>query len=211
MRTVAAEFVANNARDENGDAVFHSKELRWFGTNAYNLGVVHCTTWAPGRLASLFKSCLVFMQPLSTSEEDTADDAADFTFTSLRCHFVLASLYVSEARMMTNEHTSSLYSDVEEHTTAFTKLFVSSCGATADKYPDLLQKLGILSVFQFEALLFRHSYEVLPSVIKQARLCNDANVLKALGGCLIQSEAPAQGTPALIMPTIHACREARAN
>lgn len=211
LRIVAAEFVANNARDENGDAVFHPKELRWFGTNGYNLGVVHCTTWAPGRLASLFKSCLAFMEPLSASEEDTADDAADFAVTILRCHFVLASLFISEARIITNEHTCSLYSDVEEHTTAFTKLFASSCGATADKYPDLLQKLGILCVFHFEALLFRHSYEKLPCVVKQARLCNDANVLKALGGCLIQSEAPAKGTSALIMPTIHAWREARAN
>ncbi len=203
MDIVAAEFVASNARDENGDAVFHAAELRWFSTNAYNFGVVHCTTWGPGRLASLFKSCLVFTQALFSSEADTTDDSADSDFTILRCHFILASLYISEARIIKNEHTSSLYADVEQHTMAFTKLFVSSCGAAVDQYPDLLQKLGILCVFQFEALLFRHSYKNLPCIITQARLCNDANVLKALGGCLIQSEAPVQGTSALF-PETHA-------
>ncbi|OAQ96543.1 hypothetical protein LLEC1_04136 [Akanthomyces lecanii] len=195
MKYVAAEFVTDNARDENGDAVFTAAELRWFSTNAYNLGAVHCTTWAPGRLAALFKSCLVFTQALASSkDDDLTGAAADSTFTILRCHFVLASLYISQARIVNNEHTCSLYADVEQHTAAFAELFMSSCGAAVDKYPDLLQKQGILCIFQFEALLFRHFYEPLPGIIKQARLCNDANVLKALGGCLLQSDAPVQGS-----------------
>ncbi len=183
----------SNARDDNGDAVFHAAELRWFSTNAYNLGVAHCTVWAPGLLASLFQSCIVFTQALSSSSDD--DNAAtDATFTIFRCHFVLASLYMSEARVVENEHRASLYVDVEKHATAFTKLFTTHCGSSADKYPDLRQKLGVLCVFQFEALLFRHSYDHLPCIVQQAGLCSDVNVLKALGACLVQSEAPVQGT-----------------
>ncbi|OAA44090.1 Meiosis specific protein SPO22 [Beauveria brongniartii RCEF 3172] len=192
----AAEFVASNARDDQGDLVFPAAELRWFSTNAYNLGVVHCTLWEPGRLVSLFQSCLVFTQALSssTSTSDDATDAADLVLTLLRCHFVLASLYISEAQLPNNEHTPSLYADVERHASAYATLFTETCGAaaTSKPCPDLRQKLGVLCVFHCEALLSRQSYDHVPRIIKQAgRLCsNDVNVLKALGGCVIQSEAP---------------------
>ncbi|KAM3432339.1 hypothetical protein NHJ13734_006920 [Beauveria thailandica] len=197
----AAEFVASNARDDHGDLVFPAAELRWFSTNAYNLGVVHCTLWQPGRLVSLFQSCLVFTQALSSctastsTSDDDAPDAADLVLTVLRCHFVLASLYMSEAQLPDNEHTPSLYADVERHASAYAALFTETCGAAATSStpcPDLRQKLGVLCVFHCEALLSRQSYDHAARIIKQAgRLCsNDVNVLKALGGCVIQSEAP---------------------
>ncbi|KAM3500684.1 hypothetical protein MY10362_006184 [Beauveria mimosiformis] len=201
FHTGTAEFVASNARDDHGDLVFPAAELRWFSANAYNLGVVHCTRWEPGRLVSLFQSCLVFTQALSSSTSTTSDDAtdaatdaADLVLTLLRCHFVLASLYMSEAQLPNNEHTPSLYSDVERHASAYATLFTETCGAaaTSKPCPDLRQKLGVLCVFHCEALLSRQSYDHVPRIIKQAgRLCsNDVNVLKALGGCVIQSEAP---------------------
>ncbi|KAM0739654.1 hypothetical protein ACQRIT_004838 [Beauveria bassiana] len=193
----AAEFVASNARDDHGDLVFPAAELRWFSTSAYNLGVVHCTLWESGRLVSLFQSCLVFTQALSSStsaSDNDATDAADLVLTVLRCHFVLASLYMSEAQLPNNEHTPSLYADVERHASAYATLFTETCGAaaTSKTCPDLRQKLGVLCVFHCEALLSRQCYDHVPRIIKQAgRLCSsDVNVLKALGGCVIQSEAP---------------------
>ncbi|KGQ06273.1 Cell wall protein PRY3 [Beauveria bassiana D1-5] len=198
----AAEFVASNARDDHGDFVFPAAELRWFSTNAYNLGVVHCTLWESGRLVSLFQSCLVFTQALSsstsTSDNDDATDAADWVLTVLRCHFVLASLYMSEAQLPNNEHTPSLYADVERHASAYATLFTETCGAaaTSKTCPDLRQKLGVLYVFHCEALLSRQCYDHVSRIIKQVgRLCSDdVNVLKTLGGCVIQSEVPVTGT-----------------
>ncbi|EGX88926.1 Meiosis specific protein SPO22 [Cordyceps militaris CM01] len=195
---LAASFVADHARDTHGNAVFSPAELRWFSANAYNLGVARCTVWAPGRLASLWESCLVFSQAaalLATpiSEEDVkATDAEAATLTTLRCHFVLASLYVAEARLVQSEHTRSLYADVEKHAAAYTKLLTGSAAAAA-RCPDLLQKLGVLCVLHWEALLARQSHEHLPCIIQHARLCSDVDVLKALGGCVLQSEAPASG------------------
>ncbi|KAF1738225.1 hypothetical protein CRV24_000148 [Beauveria bassiana] len=199
---VALFHTASNARDDHGDLVFPAAELRWFSTNAYNLGVVHCTLWESGRLVSLFQSCLVFTQALSSatpaSDNDDATEAADLVLTVLRCHFVLASLYMSEAQLPDNEHTPSLYADIERHASAYATLFTETCGAaaTSKTCPDLRQKLGVLCVFHCEALLSRQCYDHVPRIIEQAgRLCsNDANVLKALGGCVIQSEAPVAGT-----------------
>ncbi|TQV91646.1 Meiosis specific protein SPO22 [Cordyceps javanica] len=202
---LAAEFVADNARDENGEAVFHAAELRWFSTNAYNLGVAQCTLWEPGRLVSLFRSCLEFAQALASSSGDQVSltAAADATLTMLRCHFVLASLYISEAQAVKNEHTQSLYADAEKHATAFTRLFTEHCGGEPGQYPDLLQKLGILCVFQFEALLARSFYDHLHCIVQHARRCNDADVLKALGGCLIQSEAPVKVQSSLLKTIVN--------
>lgn len=185
---VASEFVANNVRDEHGNPVFHDAELHWFSINSYNLGVLHCTSWEPGRLVLLFKSCLVFTAALPVEQE-----AADATTIMLRCHFILASLCISEAQIIKSEHTPSLYADVEAHAEAFTALCSQRWNSAAPPDPDLLQKHGILCVFHSEALLFRHHYDHLPCIIKHARFCKDANVLRALGGCLLQREAPVQG------------------
>ncbi|KAJ3472006.1 hypothetical protein NLG97_g11371 [Lecanicillium saksenae] len=199
---LASEFAASSVRDDNGETVFTSDELRWFSTNSYNLGVIHVTSWEPGRLASLFKSCLVFTQAALSSDADAVDAAQD-TFIMLRCHFILASLYISEAQIIKNEHTQSLYADVEHHATEFVHVLVHDQGSAAANCPDLLQKLGILCAFQFEALLYRQFFDHLPCVIKQARLCKDANVLKALGGCLIRSDAPVQVKSSLLKSIVN--------
>ncbi|OAA52865.1 Meiosis specific protein SPO22 [Cordyceps fumosorosea ARSEF 2679] len=189
----AAAFVADNARDDAGDAVFRGAELRWFAVHAYNIGVARCTLWPPGLLASLFQSCLVFSQALSSSSPPSEDDA-DATLITLRCHFVLASLYVSEARAGGGgggEHAPSLYADAERHAAAFAALFAEAGQRrVGGQCPDLRRKLGVLCLFHCEALLARQSHEHLPCVVKQARLCGDVDVFKALGSCVIQSEAP---------------------
>ncbi|KAJ6786811.1 hypothetical protein PWT90_02639 [Aphanocladium album] len=199
---IASEFVTSNVHDDNGETVFHDGELLWFSTNSYNLGVIYCTSWEPGRLVSLFKSCLIFTQALSTGADVT--DIAQATLTIFRCHFILASLYISEARIIKTEHTQSLYADVEHHATEFTTMLVDRCDpATTINCPDLLQKHGILCIFQFEALLSRQCFDHLPCIVKQARICKDANVFKALGGCLLQSDAPVQVKSSLLKSIVN--------
>lgn len=194
--------MSKEVHDETGAGVFNTAELQWFYTNAYNLGAVYCTSWDPGCVVSLFKSCLAFIQafPLAspdaamTTPSDTAE--ADVLLTSLRCHFVLASLYISEAQKnQSGEHTASLYADAEHHAAAFASRFKQTIATSlpASCCPDLLQKYGILCVFHLEALLFRQAWESVLPIIDQTRLCRDGNVFKALGDCLIASAAPSQG------------------
>ncbi|KAF5532762.1 transcription factor [Fusarium napiforme] len=72
-------------------------------------------------------------------------------------------------------------------------------------YPDLLAKLSTLFVFDFESAVCLKSWDDLSQIIRRARICKDEIMYKAMGDCLLRSEASGNvvyGTMRLIINEI---------
>ncbi|KAF5630454.1 transcription factor [Fusarium tjaetaba] len=72
-------------------------------------------------------------------------------------------------------------------------------------YPDLLAKLSTLFVFDFESAVCLKSWDDLSQIIRRARICKDEMMYKAMGDCLLRSEASGNvvyGTMRLIINEI---------
>ncbi|KAF5598425.1 transcription factor [Fusarium pseudocircinatum] len=72
-------------------------------------------------------------------------------------------------------------------------------------YPDLLAKLSTLFVFDFESAVCLKSWDDLSQIIRKARICKNEMMYKAMGDCLLRSEASGNvvyGTMRLIINEI---------
>ncbi|KAF4450714.1 transcription factor [Fusarium austroafricanum] len=56
-------------------------------------------------------------------------------------------------------------------------------------YPDLLAKMSTLFVFDFESAICLKNWDDLSQIIRKARVCKDEIMYKAMGDCLLRSEA----------------------
>ncbi|KAH7181876.1 meiosis protein SPO22/ZIP4 like-domain-containing protein [Fusarium sp. MPI-SDFR-AT-0072] len=174
----AGEHAILEPKDEQGCKVFTVSELHWFRKNAYNIGVTKC------------------------------HDDTDLRLMSVRCHFVVAAALISQARTGDKvDEQLQQYLETRRHISEFDTLFDAHFrnDPKSQIYPDLLAKLSTLFVFDFESAVFLKSWDDLSQIIRKARICKDEMMYKAMGDCLLRSEASGNvvyGTMRLIINEI---------
>ncbi|KAL5619511.1 hypothetical protein FOVSG1_001733 [Fusarium oxysporum f. sp. vasinfectum] len=202
----AGEHAKLEPKDEQGCRVFTVSELHWFRKNAYNIGVTKCHVWGLWYLIRIFRACLAFVDCYPSdlpSEDDT-----DLRLMSVRCHFVVAAALISQARTGDKvDEQLQQYLETRRHISEFDTLFDAHFrnDSKSQVYPDLLAKLSTLFVFDFESAVCLKSWDDLRHIIRKARICKDEMMYKAMGDCLLRSEASGNvvyGTMRLIINEI---------
>ncbi|RKK55326.1 hypothetical protein BFJ66_g4151 [Fusarium oxysporum f. sp. cepae] len=202
----AGEHAKLEPKDKQGCRVFTVSELHWFRKNAYNIGVTKCHVWGLWYLIRIFRACLAFVDCYPSdlpSEDDT-----DLRLMSVRCHFVVAAALISQARTGDKvDEQLQQYLETRRHISEFDTLFDAQFrnDSKSQVYPDLLAKLSTLFVFDFESAVCLKSWDDLRHIIRKARICKDEMMYKAMGDCLLRSEASGNvvyGTMRLIINEI---------
>ncbi|SPJ87099.1 related to transcription factors [Fusarium torulosum] len=156
----AGETAELDPKDERGDKIFTVPELHWFRKNAYNIGVTNYD--------------------------------ADLRLMAARCHFVIAAALVSQARTEDRvDEQLQDYLEARRHISEFETIFESYFGndTKSQVNRDLLAKLSTLFVFDFEIAICLKSWDDLGQIVRKARICKDETMYKAMGDCLLRSEA----------------------
>ncbi|KAF5612675.1 transcription factor [Fusarium subglutinans] len=157
-------------------------------------------------LIRIFRACLAFVDCYSSdlpSEDDT-----DLRLMSVRCHFVVAAALISQARTGDKvDEQLQQYLETRRHISEFDTLFDAQFrnDPKSQIYPDLLAKLSTLFVFDFESAVCLKSWDDLGQIIRKARICKNEMMYKAIGDCLLRSEASGSvvyGTMRLIINEI---------
>ncbi|KAH7133344.1 meiosis protein SPO22/ZIP4 like-domain-containing protein [Dactylonectria estremocensis] len=162
----AAEHSKLETRDENGNKVFTVPELEWFRKNAYNIGVTKC------------------------------HDIYDIQFMAMRCRFVISAALVSQARAEDKvQEQLQHYVEMRQHIQLFDEALESISQAELDSgnkpaIEDMVTKLSTLFVFDFEGAVCLKAWDELSQIVRKARICKDELTLKAMGDCLLRSQAP---------------------
>lgn len=119
---------------------------------------------------------------------------------AMRCHFVMAAAIVSNARTEDKvDEALQRYLEVRQHVAIFDGLFENHFQSTlaarnARVYTDLTAKMSTLFVFDFEGAICLKNWDDLGQIIRKARVCKDEKIYKAMGDCLLRSNASGQGT-----------------
>ncbi|EWG50418.1 hypothetical protein FVEG_16625 [Fusarium verticillioides 7600] len=135
-------------------------------------------------------------------------DDTDLRLMSVRCHFVVAAALISQARTGDKvDEQLQQYLETRRHISEFDTLFDAHFrnNPKSQIYPDLLAKLSMLFVFDFEGAVCLKSWDDLGQIIRKARICKDEMMYKAMGDCLLRSEASGNvvyGTMRLIINEI---------
>ncbi|EMT64620.1 hypothetical protein FOC4_g10007298 [Fusarium odoratissimum] len=119
-------------------------------------------------------------------------DDTDLRLMSVRCHFVVAAALISQARTGDKvDEQLQQYLETRRHISEFDTLFDAHFrnDSKSQVYPDLLAKLSTLFVFDFESAVCLKSWDDLRHIIRKARICKDEMMYKAMGDCLLRSEA----------------------
>ncbi|KAF5027780.1 hypothetical protein F66182_111 [Fusarium sp. NRRL 66182] len=137
-----------------------------------------------------------------------SEDEADIQLMATRCHFVIAAALVSQARTEDKvDEQLQRYLEARQHIAEFDMTFENHFRNKPELpvYPDLVGKMSTLFVFDFESAVSLKSWDDLGQIIRKARVCKDELVFKAMGDCLLRSEASGQvisGTMRLIINEI---------
>lgn len=114
-----------------------------------------------------------------------------------RCHFVIAAALVSQARTEDRvDEQLQNYLESRQHISEFENLFESHFQNDTESQVnrDLLAKLSTLFVFDFESAICLKKWDDLGQIVRKARICKDEIMYKAMGDCLLRSEALGNGT-----------------
>jgi len=188
----AVKVIGRAPSDENGNSLFDITELEWFCRSAYNLGMKHASTstWSLRHIVQILEVCIsirgAFPQDLD------ADTSADLSLKAIFCHFMIASALVALARAEDKcEQRGSDYRRMREHIAAFDNEFQSLLKSLDERVSeDLVGKLAILLVFDFEGALAGEQWPELAECVRRAEICKDAGVYQAMGDCLLRSNMP---------------------
>ncbi len=156
----------------------------------------HSSLWNPRPVVRLLTSCV---QIINKFPADHGPDAAGdlLWFKSLYCHFVVASVRASLARAAEDYGEQQLadYRVMRAHITAFEGELLPRIDKTdAGEARDLLDKLAVLCVFDFEAAIALEDWQSLGEVVGRAEICRNAITYQAMGDCLLRSETPSEGS-----------------
>ncbi|KAG9256302.1 meiosis protein SPO22/ZIP4 like-domain-containing protein [Emericellopsis atlantica] len=197
----AAERARLKLKDHHGDKIFTVPELHWFRKNAYNMGVAACTSasWTLSDVVRIFAACLVFCD--SYPKDIPQQDRDDILVMSLRTLVSLARTEDSVAESLQR------YLETREHVAAFDGLLENASDQQHATMADLRAKASTLYVFDFEAATALRAWDDVPTILRRSESCRDESCLKAMGDCLLRSEAPARvlyTTLRLLINSLHA-------
>lgn len=168
-------------------------ELHWFRKNAYNIGASKCHDWELSHLIRIFNACLSFIDCYPSDMPLT--EVAEMALMSMRCHFVVATALVSLARAEDEmDEQLQRYLETRHHVAAFDALLQTEVESQDEGViRDLLAKMSTLFVFDFESAVCLKSWDDLGQIVRRARICKDEVMYKAMGDCLLRSQAPGKG------------------
>ncbi|KAF4966640.1 hypothetical protein FSARC_5689 [Fusarium sarcochroum] len=136
------------------------------------------------------------------------EDEADLRLMAIRCQFVIVTALVSQARTEDKvDEQLQRYLETRQHIAEFDVLFDAHFRSDINSpvHADLMSKMSTLFVFDFESAVCLKSWDDLNQIIRKARVCEDELMYKAMGDCLLRSQASGNvvyGTMGLIINEI---------
>lgn len=122
-------------------------------------------------------------------------DVEEMALMAMRCHFVIAAALVSLARTEEKiDEQLQRYTDMRRHVASFDGQLQTEVGSQdAQIIKDLITKISTLFVFDFEGAIHLKSWDDLSQIVRKARVCKNEVMYKAMGDCLLRSQAPGKG------------------
>ncbi|UZP34115.1 hypothetical protein NXS19_001931 [Fusarium pseudograminearum] len=139
----------------------------------------------------------------------SSDDVSSIRLMTARCHFVVATALISQARTEDEvDEQLQRYLEARYHISEFDTFFTDHVrnDPKSGIYPDLLAKMSTLFVFDFESAVCLKQWDDSSEIVRKATICKDEIMYKAMADCLLRSEAPGNvvyGTMRLIINEIY--------
>jgi hypothetical protein len=193
MMTAAVSATQKDTSGCEGSSLFNIDELQWLCRNAYNLGITHVSKWHPRQTVRILTCCVEIIAKFPSNLP--ADVVGDLSLKSLFCNFMIASALAAMARTQdSKEQQLEDYCTMRRHISTFdTELQPKLKTLDSRSSQDLLDKLAILLVFDFEAAVNSATWDQLGQIVRKAQICKSVVSYQAMGDCLMRSNAPAQG------------------
>lgn len=112
------------------------------------------------------------------------------------CNFCAATIFVSIARAEQNvESQLQFYLNLRKHVASFDHILHEKLEKLeVEITEDLLKKLSVLLVFDFEAACRLKDWDGLGDIISKAGICKSMRVYELMADCILSCEAPTQGS-----------------
>lgn len=180
--------------------MFDLKELEWFCQLAYNLGLKHAGDWDLRRVVRVLSACVELVKCFP--DDVAVEMATDLSLRTIFCNFLISSALIALARAEDNlEQQLQDYLVLRKHVLAADKeidAHVRGRGLDDVSVHDLMQKLGQLLGFDFEAAVALKQHQDLGEIVLKARQCQNAETFKVMADCAIRSNLPSEGTYACL-------------
>lgn len=126
----------------------------------------------------------------------------DMELMAMRCHFVIAAALVSRARTEDKaDEKLQRYLEMRQHIAIFdTMLQKTSDEQPEEVFLDLKRKMSTVSIFDFEGAVALKNWEDLSIIVRKSDAYKDEASLKAMGDCLLRSQASGRGKPNMLPP-----------
>jgi hypothetical protein len=176
------------------NTVWDVRELEWFSKNSYNLVIKNISTWSPRHSLRMLTCCIAFIDHYPKDISDQISD--DLCLRKMFCEFSATTALVALARGEDNiEVQLQDYLNLRKHIDSFDSLLQGKMGKLGDDAEeDLLRKLSILIVFDFEAACHLKAWDDLGEIILKAEICKNQRVYELMADCILCSQAPTQGS-----------------
>ncbi|KAF5618944.1 transcription factor [Fusarium sp. NRRL 52700] len=130
------------------------------------------------------ETCRIFESAGEHAKLEPKDEQGCKVFTVSELHWFRKNAYNIDEQLQQYLETRR---HISEYDTLFDAHFRND--PKSQIYPDLLAKLSTLFVFDFESAVCLKSWDDLTQIIRKARICKDGMMFKAMGDCLLRSEA----------------------
>jgi len=182
------------------DTIWDVRELDWFSKNSYNLVIKNISTWSPRHSLRMLTCCIAFIDHYPKGISDQISD--DLCLRKMFCEFSATTALLALARGEDNiEVQLQDYLDLRKHVDSFDCLLQDKTGLLGEEAEeDLLRKLSILIVFDFEAACHLKAWDDLPEVLIKADCCKSQRMYELMADCVLCSQAPTQGLSLVLLP-----------
>ncbi|TLD16873.1 uncharacterized protein PgNI_00812 [Pyricularia grisea] len=184
----AARAIERKETGADGTMLFGLRELEWFCQTAYNISVKNAQTWDPRCLVRTLDVCISVMGHFP--EDAVSPVVDDLPLRRLFCHFINASALTALARSQNDLERQLLdYQAVRKNVAGFEEA-LGTCRERLElpetQYKELLKKLQIIIVFDFESALHLRQISELGEIIRRASVCRNGETFKAMADSLLR-------------------------
>lgn len=195
----AVRAIARNPKDKHGGKLFDIRELDWFSQNSYNTALKSIKTWSPDLGARLMMTCIQFIDCYPPDISLVA--MHDLALKKLCGAFVIGASLVAVARAEENiKEKLQAYLQLRKYVALYDEEFeLRRDTFEPDIRTDLVGKLAVLYVFDFEAAAAQREWDDVRAVVVKAALCQNEVILKGMGDYLLSlADVPVRGTCFLV-------------
>lgn len=175
---------------------FTMDELEWFCRAAYNLGLKYAGTLDLRYTVCILEACVKITNLFPVDQEMHA--TTHISSKRLICRFLIASALTALVRRASvreaEDQTLKDCQSMREHIRAFhTELKKHGKAGESARPSDMLSKLSVLVVFDFEGAIRLGDWDELEDICETAASCHESNTLRVLGDSLLRSQAHVPG------------------